>query len=86
MKNVAGFDLTRLMVGAWGTLGVLTEVSVRLRGLPERDVTVAFAAPDTLPLLTELLTRLRSAAIAPIAIEIVSAAAGVATSDSLRSR
>ena len=44
VKNVAGFDLTRLMVGAWGTLGILTEVSVRLRGLPEREATVALAA------------------------------------------
>jgi glycolate oxidase FAD binding subunit len=43
VKNVAGFDLARLMTGAWGTLGVLTEMTVRLRALPEVDRTVAVA-------------------------------------------
>jgi glycolate oxidase FAD binding subunit len=31
VKNVAGFDITRLMIGAWGTLGVITEVTLRVR-------------------------------------------------------
>ncbi|MGH7654463.1 MAG: FAD-binding oxidoreductase [Gemmatimonadaceae bacterium] len=39
VKNVAGFDLTRLMVGAWGTLGAITEISVRLRARPAVDET-----------------------------------------------
>jgi len=73
VKNVAGFDLTRLMVGAWGTLGVLTEVSVRLRGLPEHEATIAFPLPNAAPALTDLLARLRSAAVSPLALEIVSA-------------
>jgi glycolate oxidase FAD binding subunit len=39
VKNVAGFDLTRLMVGAWGTLGVITEVHLRLRARPGAGAT-----------------------------------------------
>lgn len=34
VKNVAGFDLTRTMVGAWGTLGAITQLHLRLRALP----------------------------------------------------
>ncbi len=39
VKNVAGFDLTRTMIGAWGTLGAITEVHLRLRARPVVDET-----------------------------------------------
>ena len=39
MKNVAGFDVSRLMAGAQGTLGLLTEVSLRVHPAPEVERT-----------------------------------------------
>ena len=42
MKNVAGYDVSRLMTGAWGTLGVLTEVCLKLLPLPECTETKCF--------------------------------------------
>lgn len=42
MKNVAGFDVARLMTGAMGTLGVVTEISLKCLPLPKAEVTLAF--------------------------------------------
>ncbi|MDB4915585.1 MAG: linked oxidase protein [Gemmatimonadetes bacterium] len=44
VKNVAGFDLVRLATGSWGTVGMLTEITVRVRAKPEEDCTLAIAA------------------------------------------
>lgn len=41
VKNVAGFDLVRLHTGAFGTLGIITEVSLRLHARPMVDSIVA---------------------------------------------
>jgi glycolate oxidase FAD binding subunit len=42
MKNVAGYDISRLMVGAFGTLGVLLEASLKVLPRPETEVTLRF--------------------------------------------
>ncbi len=73
VKNVAGFDLTRLFTGAWGTLGVITMATVRLRGLPEVDESVTIPIDSGSNSLPALLSSLRTLQIAPLALELLDA-------------
>ncbi|MFQ5697601.1 MAG: FAD-binding oxidoreductase [Myxococcota bacterium] len=46
VKNVTGFDLVRLYAGSFGTLGVVTELALRLRPAPEAREVLDLALPD----------------------------------------
>ncbi|WP_338413735.1 glycolate oxidase subunit GlcE [uncultured Sphaerotilus sp.] len=54
MKNVAGYDVSRLLAGSWGTLGVLCDVSLKVLPRPIAVATLRFAlsAPEALAKLT----------------------------------
>ena len=43
MKNVAGYDVSRLLAGSWGTLGLITEVSLKVLPLPPAEATLMCA-------------------------------------------
>jgi len=43
MKNVAGYDVSRLMAGSWGTLGLITEVSLKVLPVAPAEATLRFA-------------------------------------------
>jgi glycolate oxidase FAD binding subunit len=44
VKNVTGYDLPKLLAGSWGTLAVLTEVTIRVAPAPELDRTLVVAS------------------------------------------
>ncbi len=86
VKNVAGFDLVRLQTGAFGTLGVITEVSIRLHALPEVDetVSIAFTArgdaaqggdAHSVPDISSLSAQLDHSALGFQAMELINGAA-----------
>ena len=69
-KGVAGYDLTGLMVGSEGTLGVVTEVTLRLRParLPEHTVAGYF---DSVVAAGEAVRAVGAAGLTPSALELV---------------
>jgi glycolate oxidase FAD binding subunit len=70
VKNVAGYDLTRLMAGGFGGFGVITSLNVRLRAVPERDLTVVTRGQREA--LTAAARDLAAGAVDAVALEIVS--------------
>jgi glycolate oxidase FAD binding subunit len=69
VKNVAGYDLTRLLVGSRGSLGIITAAHIRLRPVPQFDVTFDMRA-EAFGLI-ELAHACRSAAFEPVALELL---------------
>ena len=47
VKNVTGYDLSKLVTASWGTLAVLTEVTFKVLPAPETTATLLLAADDT---------------------------------------
>jgi glycolate oxidase subunit GlcD len=72
VKNVAGYDLCKLFTGSYGTLGLITELTFKLRPLPKRTWTVLVWGE-----VESLVTgaqRLISANLFPSAVELLSPA------------
>ena len=60
VKNVTGYDLPKLLAGSWGTLAVLTEVTIRVAPAPELDRTLVVARGSAGECLELLRAALRS--------------------------
>jgi glycolate oxidase FAD binding subunit len=73
IKNVAGYDLAKLVHGAYGTLAVIAEVVLRLHPLPHAAATLVLPCP--LPEAAEHAARILGGPYEPAALEWVSARA-----------
>src|SRR5262245_400551 len=60
VKNVTGYDLPKLLAGSWGTLAVMTEVTIRVAPAPELDRTLVVPAGSVGECLALLGGALRS--------------------------
>jgi glycolate oxidase FAD binding subunit len=73
VKNVAGYDLCKLYVGSLGTLGIITQVTLKLRPLPEERALIVVRCEANR--LGPLLEELQRSQTRPVCIDLLNAAA-----------
>ena len=70
VKNVSGYDMTKLMIGSWGALGVITEITTKLLPLPEASATL-LASFGELAKAGSLTRKVLHSVLLPSAMELM---------------
>ena len=83
VKNVAGYDMMKLQIGALGTLGIVTQLTLKVKPKPEASAAVAFGCDSAA--LASVLDALAASKSRPVAVELLNPAAWRAGSVSDRS-
>jgi len=74
VKNVSGYDISKLMIGSLGTLGILCEMTLRLLPLPERMETLLVSF-GSLSDLHAFVNRVFETQLLPAAVEVMNSSA-----------
>ncbi len=70
VKNVAGYDLMKLFTGSYGTLGIISQVTLRIYPMPPSSATVALTGePEGVATATKTLL---ASAMTPTAVDVIS--------------
>jgi glycolate oxidase FAD binding subunit len=73
VKNVAGYDMNKLFIGSMGTLGVVSEVTLKLRPLPKYESLVLLSFPEgKLEKIRSFVINLLDSMMEPICLELLS--------------
>lgn len=72
VKNVAGLDMGKLMIGSFGTLAAITSVNFRVHALPEATQTFRFASNDLDVLMDKHHYVVRQTQLRPLSIDLLS--------------
>jgi glycolate dehydrogenase FAD-binding subunit len=77
VKNVAGYDLHKLMTGAFGTLGIITEITFRLHSIPRHAQSFTIPSPDV-DALGQLLMKILDSHLSTQSLQLRASSSGFA--------